>query len=337
VFILVNKSSIRITAPEIASLWTQFQNESLASCVIKYLIAKTEDDSFRQILSFSLSLSQKHITFIKNTFESENFAIPEGFTNSDVDVAAPKLFGDCFSLHYLNNMSRLGIAAHGLSLCIATRSDIRGFYKQNLAESVELNEKVVGTMLEAGVYIRPPSIPPSASVHYATKQGFLGNLFKETRPLTSIEIMNLFINIQTNIIGKAMMTGFSQVASSPKIRDYFLRGKNIAQKHIDVFSDKLAKDDLTGTLVIEPLITDSTQSPFSDKLMLFHTAALVQAGIGNYGAAISTSQRYDIIVDYTRLMGEVGIFAEDGANLLIENGWFEEPPQAVDRKALAMS
>ena len=329
------KSSICISAPEVAVLWTQYQNESLASCIMKYLIAKNQDDLFREILEFALSLSQKHIRFIKTIFEQEGYAIPDGFTDKDIDVLAPKLFGDCFALHYLGNMSRLGIAAHGLSLCSSAHADIRNFYKQNLAESVELNEKTVTTMLDKGIYIRPPSIPPSTSVHYAAKQGFLGNLFKETRPLTAIEIMNLFINIQTNVIGKAIMTGFSQVASSPQIRDYFLRGKNIAQKHIDIFNDKLAKDDLTGTLPIEPLITDSTQSPFSDKLMLFHTAALVQAGIGNYGVAISTSQRYDIVIDYTRLMAEVGTYSEDGANLLIENGWFEEPPQAVNRKELA--
>jgi hypothetical protein len=36
-------------------------------------------------------------------------------------------------------------------------------------------------------------------------------------------------------------------------------------------------------------------------------------------------------------MAEVGAFSEDGANLLIQNGWLEEPPQAVDRRKLAMS
>lgn len=332
---MANKSGVSITAPEVAVLWTQYQNECLASCVMKYLIAKNENDSFCGILEFALALSQKHIGFIKTFFAQEGQVIPDGFTDKDIDLLAPKLFGDCFALHYLGNMSRLGIAAHGLSLCCSAHPNIRNFYKQNLAESVELNEKIVRVMLDKGIYIRPPSIPPATSVHYAERQGFLGGLFKETRPLTAIEIMNLFVNIQTNVIGKAIMTAFSQVASSPKIRDYFLRGKSIAQKHIDIFNDKLVKDDLTGTLPIEPLITDSTQSPFSDKLMLFHTAALVQAGIGNYGVAISTSQRYDIIIDYTRLMAEVGAYSEDGANLMIENGWFEEPPQAVNRRELA--
>ena len=32
---------------------------------------------------------------------------------------------------------------------------------------------------------------------------------------------------------------------------------------------------------------------------------------------------------------EIALYAEDGANLLIHHGWFEEPPQATDRHALA--
>jgi hypothetical protein len=31
----------------------------------------------------------------------------------------------------------------------------------------------------------------------------------------------------------------------------------------------------------------------------------------------------------------VGDYVEDGANILIDHGWMEQPPQAVDREALA--
>lgn len=328
---------IPLTSSEIASLWTQYQNDTLVSCVFKFFIAKAEDESVREIVKFALEVSQKHISFIKHALQNAGHAIPAGFTDADVNVHAERLFGDNFPLHYLYNMSRLGVAAYGMAYCSTARSDIRRFYQQSIEESLTINEKVVGLMLNKGIYIRTPSIPPEETVHFAKKQAFLGNLFKEMRPLTVIEILNLFINLQTNAIGKAIMTAFSQVVSSPEICNYFLRGKEIAQKHIDIFTDKLLKDELTGTLPIEVLITKSTQPPFSDRLMLFHTAALIQAGIGNYGLAIASSQRYDLVVDYTRLMTEVGAFGEDGANIMIDQGWFEEPPQAVDRKKLALS
>lgn len=336
-FIMTNKTNIRLTASEIAALWVQYQNNTLVSCVFKYLISNNGDNSIREILKFAITLSQEHLRFVRDIFPREDFAIPIGFTDSDVNINAENLFGDCFALHYLDNMSRLAVAAYGLALCNATRSDIRDFYKQAVIDAMKINEKAVQLMLEKGIYNRPPSIPPSKTVQFAKKQGFLGSLLTEMRPLTSVEIMNLFNNIQTNIMGKAMMTAFSQVATSPEFRDYFLRGKEIARKHIDIFSEKLSQDDLNGCLPIEPLITSSTQAPFSDKLMMFHTTALVQAGIGNYGLSISTIQRYDLAIDYARLMTEIGVFAKDGANIMIDKGWFEEPPQAVNRKELAMS
>ncbi|QJW46884.1 DUF3231 family protein [bacterium BFN5] len=328
---------ILLTSSEIANLWIQYQNDTLVSCVFKFFIAKAEDDSVREIVKYALEVSEKHISFIKQTLQGAGHAIPAGFTDADVNVGAERLFGDHFPLHYLFNMSRLGVSTYGMAYCSTARSDIRRFYKQSIEESLVLNEKVVGLMLNKGIYIRTPPIPAEESVHFAKKQAFLGSLFKELRPLTVIEILNLFVNLQTNAIGKAIMTAFSQVVASPEIRDYFLRGKEIAQKHMDVFTDKLLKDELSGTIPLEVLITKSTQPPFSDRLMLFHTAALIQAGIGNYGLAIASSQRYDLVVDYTRLMIEVGAFADDGANLMIEKGWFEEPPQAVNRKELALS
>jgi hypothetical protein len=35
------------------------------------------------------------------------------------------------------------------------------------------------------------------------------------------------------------------------------------------------------------------------------------------------------------LLVEVGQYADDGAKLIIENGWMEAPPQAEDRNKLA--
>ncbi len=332
---MTNISHIRLTSAEIAIMWTQYQSDSLAKCVLTHFLAKVEDEKIRPLLEFALALSQDHVAWIRNTYQKEQFASPVGFTNGDVDTSVQRLFADIFTLHYLNNMSRVGMAAYGLALSTASRQDIREFYRQTLQESIELNERVVTLMLEKGIYVRAPYIPASKQVEFAKQQAFLGNVFRASRPLTAVEIMHVFMNIQTNIMGKAMITGFWQTASSSDIRSHFLRGKEIAQKHIEIFTKRLGLDDLAGGSSMEPLVTTVTQSPFSEKLMLFHVSALIQMGIGNYGLAISTSQCYDLAIDYARLMAEVALYAEDGASLLIKYGWFEEPPQAVDRQAFA--
>lgn len=59
------------------------------------------------------------------------------------------------------------------------------------------------------------------------------------------------------------------------------------------------------------------------------------SGIGHYGRSMGQSPRYDLGLLYIRLTAEIAEFAEEGAKLMIENGWLEQPPQGVDRDQLA--
>jgi hypothetical protein len=77
------------------------------------------------------------------------------------------------------------------------------------------------------------------------------------------------------------------------------------------------------------MVTNSTTSPFSDKLMMFHTQVLIQASIAFYGAALSVSMRKDLASHYLRLTGEVLLYAEDGTNIMINNGWLEKHRQQI--------
>jgi hypothetical protein len=132
-----------------------------------------------------------------------------------------------------------------------------------------------------------------------------------------------------------LITGFSQVAKSKEVRQYMLRGREISAKHFEVFSSVLHQEHLSSAKNLTSEVTDSIVSPFSDKLMMFHIAGLVASGIGQYGAAMSTSPRRDLGVMYTRLIGEIAKYSEDGANIMINNGWMEQPPKAADRDELA--
>ena len=67
---------------------------------------------------------------------------------------------------------------------------------------------------------------------------------------------------------------------------------------------------------------------------MYHVSAMIAAGIGNYGMALAASPRRDIGLEYMSLIPEVALYAEDGANIMIKNGWMEEPPQADNRDQL---
>ncbi|GEL76966.1 hypothetical protein TMU01_12010 [Tenuibacillus multivorans] len=57
-------------------------------------------------------------------------------------------------------------------------------------------------------------------------------------------------------------------------------------------------------------MTNSTVAPFSEKLMLFHTEAIVSTAIGFYGVGLSVAQRRDIAGHYSKLIAEMGLYAE---------------------------
>ncbi|OPX83593.1 MAG: hypothetical protein A4E53_04541 [Pelotomaculum sp. PtaB.Bin104] len=69
--------------------------------------------------------------------------------------------------------------------------------------------------------------------------------------------------------------------------------------------------------------------------MMQHVVMLNNIGIGNYATAMASSLRHDLSVTYTRLIGEAVNYGKDGINIMIENGWFEEPPRSIDRRELA--
>jgi hypothetical protein len=163
----------------------------------------------------------------------------------------------------------------------------------------------------------------------------LAGWFGKKRPLNVVEISGMSFNMKKDAAKAVLELGFGQVCQSQELQKFFERGKKICKSHFVTFSNRLTKEDLSSPKSWISEVTSSTVSPFSDKLMLFHIVTLVSAAIGYYGAGLSVSQRRDLAVDYTKFMAEIGLYAEDGAQLLIKNGWLEQPPLADNRENLA--
>jgi p-aminobenzoyl-glutamate transporter AbgT len=122
------------------------------------------------------------------------------------------------------------------------------------------------------------------------------------------------------------MNRFVQVAELKELKEYIWRGKQIAEKHRMIFIEKLIEDNIPSPSPWDAGVTNSKESPFSDKMILFITCFFSASGISNYGMALAASPRTDIASIYERLKIEIGLYAKDGAQLLIEQGWMEEPP-----------
>jgi hypothetical protein len=327
--------NIRLTSAEIANLWSTYMSDCMAECVLKYFLEKVEDTEIRPIIEYALHLPQKHIRTIKELFKSENITVPQGFTDEDVNLKAPRLYSDAFFLHYIKQMSRIGLNANSLALALSARLDVMEFYNECLASSAELNNKVTKVMLSKGIYVRAPYMTMPNKVDFIEKQNFLTGFFGEKRPLLAVEITHLYANIQTNSLGKALVMGFGQVAQSQKVRDFMMRGKEIGKKQIDVLGSLLTESDISNPVTWDGDVMESTVSPFSDKIMMFHTQAINAVGMADYGASIASSLRSDLATTYIQLAAEVGQYSKDGIDIMINNHWMEQPPQATDRKALA--
>jgi len=327
--------NIKLTSTELSALWTTYMNDTMAICVLSHFLKHIEDAEIKPVIEYALQLSNEHIQTVTEIFKNEDFPIPDGFGNQDVNLDAPRLFADTFYLHYLHQLGKIGLSAYGVALPTCARTDIRKFYNECVESSAELYEKTATVLLNKGLYARSPYIPNPDKVNYVEKQSFLTGWFGNRRPLNAVEVSHLYINIQTNTVGKALFIGFSQVAQSKQVRKQMERGSQIAGKHIEVFSSLLSENNLPSPETWDHLVHTSNAQTFSDKLIMFHTSLMCTAEIGNYGAAIGGSMRRDLSTQYTRLLGEIGLFAEDTVNIMIDNAWLEQIPLTADRHKIA--
>lgn len=332
---LQTKHKIELTSAEIANLWTAYQNDTLAICTIGTFLSHVEDQEIRSVLEFAMQTSRAHVQKLTSFFTEEQLPIPDGFSEQvDVHQGAPRLYTDDFYLFYIHNIGKIGLNTYSLALANSARLDQCEYFTECLNESTRLLNKATEIMLSKGIFIRSPYIPTPKKVEYVQKQRYLNGWFGHHRPLNAIEMSNIYFNLIQNQLGRTLLMGFSQVAKSRQVRDYMIRGRDIADKHVEIFGSLLSTEFLPSASAWSTLPMDSTVAPFSEKLMMFHVSTLNAASIGNYGKSMGTSPRRDLGTHYVRLIAEVAKYAEDGINIMIKNGWFEKPPQATNRDEL---
>lgn len=327
----------KLSASEVNHLWQTYMNDTLSVCMLRHFLKHVEDRDIQMALSYALNISKTHIEFITKLYHEENHAIPEAFTDEDVNFEAPRLYSDSFYLNYLHNMGTLGLHAYSVAVAVSARSDVYDFFSQCLADANNLHKKVTNILLEKGLYIRPPYISIPTNVDFVGNQNFLTGWLGDRKSLLAIEICHLFFNIQRNALAQALFISFSQVAKNKDVRLHMLRGKDIAAKHIDIFSSVMRENDLNVPMSWDTEITNCIDAPFSDRLMMYHIISISSIGIGFYGASMGVSTRRDIGAHYTRLMAELAKYCDDSANIMIKHKWMEQPPQSDDREALAFA
>lgn len=325
----------KLTAAEHATLWSQYVNDSLSVCILRYFLNHVNDKKIRKVLEFALKLSESHIEKTKGFLSRDNQPIPVGFTEKDVHVDAPLLFTDIFMGVYIHIMAIHGGTRYAGALGNSTRHDIRKYMNQIMDETMELFDRSSDVLIDKGIIIKPPILNNQQEVDFIKKQSYLTGWFGRRRPINSLEISGIYLNMQKTMIKIVLELGFGQVAQSKEVQKYMERSRQLCRKHLEILTGVLTQSNLNVPRTFEAEVTDSTLPPFSDKLMMYHVSTLLSQTIGYYGEAMAMTQRRDIAANYAKMIAEIGILAEDGMNIMIDHGWFEKPPMATDHEDLS--
>lgn len=319
------------TSGEIGSLWQAYQYESLMNCGMQFFLRHVEDTEIKKLLKKSLKLSIKRINKVEELLQEEDHPLPEGFKDGDVNLKAPRLFSDTLYLEYLIHKFQMEFSNYNWPIVTAVKLPIQQFYKEVMRDTMKMEMETKELLKKKGLLIRSPYVAKMKNVSYIKKDSFLSGWFGNRRPLMALEIEQMVFNGKRNALGQAVIA--AQVAKAKEVHDYFTKGRELSKKIIRVFSDKLGEVYLpSATMVKTDQVMESIEASFSDKMMM-NLITTIAFEISRYGLAISMGPRHDLM--YTRLSVDVSAYANEGANIMIDNAWIEQPTIAAGRKHLA--
>lgn len=324
----------KLGSAEMGKLWATYMGNSMSKCIISYYLQHVKDPDIRTLLENALKLCNQFMKITTEIFNKENFPIPIGFGKDDVNLGAPRLFEDEFYVHYLKYTAKAGMSIYNIAIPLVFRKDVKEFFIYCMNCTITLMEQIKELLMNKGFIIKPPIIPVPDKAEFVDSD-FLNGFFGHVRPLHALEIAHFYDNIENNVTSKALIMAFAQVVKDEQIRELFEKGRDLTAKNIESYMKVLHMENLPAPSFLDDLVTKSTFSPFSDKLMLFHKVDMFSMKIRAFGNSIAVNGRHDIGLLYTKSFMKIGVFVEKAAKIMIEKGWMEQPPYAVDRKKLA--
>ena len=148
--------------------------------------------------------------------------------------------------------------------------------KKEIGEWIhEIHQRATELLTAKEIMIKHPNIPIPDRVDFVHDKNYFGTIFGKKRPLNALEVSRVFSIMETKLLLSTLNLGYSQVVKSGKVRNYLSKGKQIADKQLKVLGDFLEDEDINQPAISEILVTESKESPLSDKLILSHITAVV--------------------------------------------------------------
>ncbi|MFF2446859.1 DUF3231 family protein [Neobacillus sp. NPDC058068] len=329
----MTEHSIRLSSSEIGGLWAVYLQENMAVCLLTYFLHHNQDEQIKKILQQAYEISEGHVARISEIFNEEGIPIPEGFSEKDLNLSAPPIFYDMFGLSFVYSMNRMSMINTSFITVNIARQDVMDFFVEMVQNTTKLYREATTIMLEKGVYDRPPMVPYPDKVEYVEHQSYISGFWKK-RPLNVAEITEIFFNTERNYFSILLCTGLLQVVKDKEIHAYIQEGKKISEYQIRTFDDLLMRVELLGNVSTSMEVTDSTVSPFSERLVVTLFFNLNSIDVTLIGHALSLSMRTDLAAYYEKYILEILLYSAKGFKLMVERGWMQKPPHAPDRRKL---
>lgn len=331
----VTEPNERLTSSELADLWSLYMASTLRKCIVEYFLITVENQEIRELLENSRMLDQQSLKWLSEIYTREKHPIPHGFKeDEDVNMDAPRLFTDSFIISYLGNSSRTRMNGLNTGFTMVSRRDVYTQFAEFMADEIAFYTRILDVMKSNGMQVKPPYIQTPEKVDFISKKSFIQSYLGQNRPLTSIEVSHVFLGLEANAYRKALFTGCAQITDLERVREYLERGIEISSKHIEIFNSILIKNKLPVSMNSDSGVVKSNISPFSNRLILQEVAVSNILLFTAYGTGMSVLGTPSLGIDFMRLMAEIVKFNRDGWNILIDNGWAEEPPQVKGKETI---
>ncbi|MFG6117869.1 DUF3231 family protein [Thalassobacillus sp. B23F22_16] len=333
---MTTSDHLSISSAELGTLWMGYQNKTMNMRFLEYYMEKAENPEAKDILQSYYDKEAKHIETIIKIFQDEGAVLPVGFTEKDVTPGAPRLYDELFDIMHLRLITQINMGLFTVHLSMAYRDDIRKLYKLFSDDAQEAFDRTTGFLLKNSAIPRPPYVPMPKDIAFARNKQYMSgfNLLTHKRPLNTIEIAHLYQALEANTMGITLMTGFAQTAQNHEASKLFLDGKELAKKIVSKLSDVLRQSDIHTPSMWAGTATDSTNAPFSDKMMMYQTSVFSSFGLTSNAIGSAFSLRSDLPLKLAKIAQDTFSFAKNSGQIMIKNGWMEEPPQAQDREKL---
>jgi hypothetical protein len=333
---MTTEAKIQLTSSELGTLWMTYQSTSATLLMHDLMKEKTIDKEAQNILTSYISESQNVKNEIVKVFNSEKAVIPIGFDERDVMREATPLFDDIFHIMYLRQIIKLNFQHSAIFSAISYMKEVQDIFKLNYDIANKYYVMTTNYLLAKGVLARPPYVTMPKQAEFIEDKNYMSgfNVLSDKRSLNTIEVGYINEAIQSNVFGMQLMTGFAQVAKENEVKKYFIQGKELSKKIVTELSNIMMKSDIQPPSTWAGKATDSTNPPFTDKLMMYITSLISSSAMAFNVLGTTYSMRSDLQLKLGLISKDVFQFSKKGAEIMIKHKWMEEPPQMEDRNQL---